>query len=340
MIDRIAQLSEKTAEDKKNNPETAERMRIAKKGQAPRFLIISPIHRSSQDLQVLRFAQGDAFHATRVSGFPLLFPEAEMHLFAGPAAYNRQVPEKTGVILTFDMDESMDIIRESIDSVSKHEDINDIPIIVLRIDYVKGTARLVPHRFGRNYEIENYILKRISQPNVLDDDTLVIVCSDSRVVPPVTPNGVPMAIQTLGAHLPVYNPDNEETLQLNEFFKEWLSNDTRERRIIAVAHGNFEGEGHHCGAGSASLHPETVHGKYLKDVIDNIVHDAGPFESEPAQTAEERVISIGNATLSNIRSYPAVQDAIENGAAHDEFMRILKMDTVTNIVSPYDIEPL
>ncbi|MHA1907004.1 MAG: hypothetical protein ACW98Y_06905 [Candidatus Thorarchaeota archaeon] len=340
MIEEITKLSVKIAEENRTNPDTAERMRAAEEGQAPRFLIISPIHRSSQDLQVLRFGQGDAFHATRVTGFPLLPPESELHLFAGPAAYNRQFPEKTGVILTFDMDESVEIIRESIESVSKHQDIDDIPLIALRIDYETGRARLVPHKFGRNYELENYILKRISRPDMLDDDTLMILCSDSRVMPPVTPAGLPMAIQTLGAHVPAFNPDFEETRQLNEFFKEWLSNETKERRIIAVVHGNFEGDGHPCGAGDFSLHPEDVHGKYLEEVLDDLIHDAELFESKSVETPEERVISIGNATISNIKSYPAVREAIEKGAAHNEFMRILKMDTVTNVVSPYDIEPL
>ncbi|MCK5150333.1 MAG: hypothetical protein KAQ65_00770 [Candidatus Thorarchaeota archaeon] len=340
MIEEISELSMKSAEDCKKNPETAERMLAAEKGQAPRFLIISPIHRSSQDLQLLRFGQGDAFHATRVSGFPLLPPDSSPHLFAGPAAFNRQFPEKTGVILTFDIDEPQGVIRTSIESVSQHPDIDDIPIIVFRVDYETGRARVVPHKFGRTYEIENYILKRLSRPDVLDNDTLMIICSDSRVIPPITPNGLPMAIQTLGAHVPAFDATLEETQQLNEFFKEWLSNETHERRIIAVVHGNFEGDGHPCGAGDFSLHPEDVHGKYLESVIEDLKHDAEQYETKPAETPEERVIAIGTATLTNIKSYPAVRDAIDRGAAHDEFLKILKMDTVTNVVSPYEIEPL
>ncbi|MDF1538394.1 MAG: hypothetical protein P1Q69_05785 [Candidatus Thorarchaeota archaeon] len=340
MIGKITKLSIESAEESRKNPETAERMAAAEKGQAPRFLIISPIHRSSQDIQLLRFGQGDAFHATRVSGFPLLPPDSSTHLFAAPAAYNRQFPEKTGVILTFDIDESQENILASIESVSQHPDIDDIPTIALRVDYENGRARVLPHRFGRAYEVENYILKRLSRPDVLDDDTLIIICSDSRVIPPTTPNGLPMAIQTLGAHVPHYDMNIEETVQLNEFFKEWLSNETVERRIIVVVHGNFEGDGHSCGAGYASLHPETINGSYLESIIEELNHEAEMFESHKPESPEERVIAIGNATLSNIKTYPAVQDAIQRGAAHDEFMRILEMDTVTNVVSPYDMEPL
>jgi hypothetical protein len=340
MIEEITQLSVKAAEEKRKHPRSAKQMQAAGQGQAPKFLVISSIHRSSQDLQLLRFAQGDAFHATRVTGFPLLPPDSEPHLFGGPAAYNRQFPEKTGVIITFDMDEPQELIHTSLESISKHPDLEDLPIIALRIDYDNVRVRLVPHRFGRTYEIENYILARISKPDALDDNTLIILCSDSRVIPPVTPLGTPMAIQTLGAHIPAFTSGLEETQQLNEFFREWLSNETQQRRIIVVVHGNFEGEGQSCGAGIASLHPEAVSGDYLKLVIDNLREEAKQQEIEPSSTPEERAIAIGNTTLSNIETYPAVQEAIRRGAAHDEFMRVLKMDTVTNVISPYEIEPL
>ncbi|MFW9918236.1 MAG: hypothetical protein ACFFED_01440 [Candidatus Thorarchaeota archaeon] len=340
MIRKITELSAKIAEDGKQDPEIAEKKKQAAMGQAPRFLIISPIHRSSQDLQLFRFGQGDAFHATRVRDHILPLPDASPFLFAGPAAYSKQFPEKTGVILTFDVEESGNVVRASIENAAAHPDLNDIPLLAFRVDYERGDARLVAHGFDRAYELENYILKRISRPEYVDDDTLVVICSDSRVTPPVTPNGVPMAIQTLGAHVPPFDESIEETVQLNDFFEEWLSKETVERRIIVVVHGNFEGEGPSCGAGLASLNTETVTGTFLRPVIETLERDALRFEDTKALSAEERVVSLGYATLENIKTYPSVMDAIRRGASHDEFMRVLKMDTVTNVVSPYEIEPL
>ncbi len=340
MIRKITELSAKLAEDSKQNPESAEKRLQAAKGQAPRFLIISPIHRSSQDLQLFRFGQGDAFHATRVKNHILPHPDGSPFLFAGPAAYNRQFPEKTGVILTFDLEEPGEIVRASIENAAKHPDLSDIPLLAFRVNYERGDARLVAHGYDRAYELENYILKRISKPDYLDDDNLIVICSDSRVAPPVTPNGLPMAIQTLGAHVPQYDESIEETVQLNEFFEEWLSKETVERRIIVIVHGNFEGEGPSCGAAFASLNMENVTGRYLKPVIETLEQDALRIEGTKVTSPEDRVVSLGDATLENIKTYPSINDAIQRGVSHDEFMRILKMDTVTNVISPYEIEPL
>ncbi|MFW9847847.1 MAG: hypothetical protein ACFFF4_01840 [Candidatus Thorarchaeota archaeon] len=340
MLDKIRKLSIEASERNRKNPDTAERMHEAEKGQTPRFLVISPINRSAQDLQLFQFGQGDAFHATRVPGFPLLSPELSTHLFAAPAAYNHQFPNRTGVIITFEKDELPENIRESVESVAKHPDIDDIPIIALRVDYDTARVRLVPHRFGRAYELENYILKRLSRPDVLDTNTLIVICSDSRLIPPTTPKGVPMAIQTLGAHIPHYDENSEESVQLNEFFKNWLSNETIERRIIVVVHGNFEGDGHSCGAGYASLHPDIVQGSFLERIVEELNEDAAQVESHQPGSPEERVIAIGTATLKNIKTYPGVQEAIKRGADHEEFLRVLEMDTVTNVVSPYEIGSL
>ncbi len=340
MIRKITELSAKLAEDSKQDPELTDKRVKAAKGQAPRFLIVSPIHRSSQNLQLFRFGQGDAFHATRVSDHILPVPESSPFLFAGPTAYNRQFPKETGIIITFDMEETGSVVRGSIENLAQHPDLNEIPILAFRVDYLKGDARLVAHGFDRAYELENYILKRISKPDYLDSDTLVVICSDSRVAPPVTPNGVPMAIQTLGAHVPAYNEELEESVQLNEFFQDWLSKETVERRIIVVVHGNFEGEGPSCGAGLVSLDTQSVNGMYLRPVIEQIERDAKKYEPTAVDSAEDRVVSIGNATLDNIRSYPSITEALEKGLLHSEFMRVLKMDTITNVISPYEIEPL
>ncbi len=340
MIDKITELSAKKAEERKTDSSAAEKMKEAAKGQAPRFLVISPIHRSSQDLQVFQFGQGDAFHATRVGRCILPPPDDSPFLFAGPAAYNKHFPDKTGVILTFDVEESGEVVRKSIENAAQHQDLKDIPFLAFRIDYERGDARPIAHGFDRAYELENYILKRLSRPDLVDEDTLVVVCSDSRVVPPVTPNGVPMAIQTLGAHLPAYDEDLEELVQLDGFFEDWVSRESDERRIIVVVHGNFEGEGSSCGAGEASLSPSTIDQDDLKPVIERIQLDASEIEELPAKTPEERVVSIGKVTLANLLTYPSLAAALKKGLLHRDFMRVLQMDTVTNVISPYKIDPL
>ncbi len=340
MIRRITELSAKMAAESSDDPEALERRFQAAKGQSPRFLLLSPIHRSAQDLQVFRFGQGDAFHATRVTEQILPLPKNSPFLFAGPAAYNRQFPEKSGVIITFDLEEPGAVVRESIQHAAEHPDFKELPISAFRVDYEGASVRLIAHGFDRDYELENYVLKRVSKPDYLDDDTLAVLCSDSRVRPPLTPNGLPMAIQTLGAYLPAYNETLEETVQLNQFFGNWLSKESIERRIIVVVHGNFEGEGPPCGAAQASLSVEDIREDYLRRVIKVIDADARHAEENLAGTPEERAVTIGKVSLANLRTYPAVADAIKKGVLHEDFMRVLKMDTVTNVVSPYELEPL
>lgn len=340
MIGKMIDLSIKTAEETKQDPESAQKMAIASKGQAPRFLLVSPIHRGSQDTRLFGFGQGDAFHATRVSGFALPPPESSPYLYAAPAAYNKQFPDKDGVIITFDLDEPSDRVNETLENIALHPDLFEIPLLAFRVDYVRGYARLVAHRFGRAYELENYLLKRISRPDYLDEETLVVICSDSRIEPPATPNGLPMAIQTLGAHIPAYDEGLEETEQLNAFFGDWLSRGSDGRRIIVVVHGSFEGAGHPCGAGETSLGTGEVFGSFLPTVIETLRREAMMHEKTPPQSPEVRVLSIGAATLENLKTYPAIREAGAHGASQIEFSDILKMDTATNVVSQYIVEPL
>lgn len=326
-------LSKKTAEETKQDSASAQKMAIASKGQAPRFLLVSPIHRGSQDTQLFGFGQGDAFHATRVSGFALPLPESSTYLYAASAAYNKQFPDNDGVIITFDFEEPTDRVNQTLENIACHPDLFEIPLLVFRVDYTRGYARLVAHRFGRAYELENYLLKRVSRPDYLDEDTLVVICSDSRIEPPVTPDGVPMAVKTLGGHVPPYDEGLEETEQLNEFFKVWLSEESDTRRIIVVVHGSFEGVGHPCGASEASLGTGEVSGRYMLPVIETLKREAMMQEKTPPQSPEDRAISIGNATLENIKTYPAIKEAGTHGTSHLEFSGILKMDTITNTIA-------
>jgi carbonic anhydrase len=331
MINQLVEKSKELAEEYKKDPVLAARMEIAAQGQSPRFLIISPITRSSQDLQMFGMNMGDAFHATRVTGHPLLQPDLSPTLFKGPASYNCNFPNQRGVIVTFDKDESIEIIRETIENVSLHPDLSELPIMAFQVDYDNGVAKLIVHGKGRNYEYENKLLARIRVPDELDDDLLILICSDSRVSPPLTGKGLPLAIQTLGGYVPAFTGHEDETAQLNRFFETWLSSSDDIKQIVIVAHGNFEGEGPSCGAGSASLSPDSIQNPLLKPSIEELNRVAKEYEQNPPQSPEERVKSLSKAIRTNLLTYPAIADthSIFQLAIDD-----LLMDTVTNTLYP------
>jgi len=331
MISKLVGLAEKLSEERKKDPELSDRMDEAAQGQAPRFLMISPINRSSQDLQLFDMKMGDVFHGTRVSNEPLLSPAQSLVLFAGPASYNQEFPEKRGVILTFHKDEPEEIIRESLENVVLHPDLGGLPIIAFRADYELGRVRIIAHGKGRNYEAENWLLSRVERPDPLDRDTLILICSDSRVHPPVTPEGLPMAIRTLGGYLPKFTGSEDETRQLNKFFEDWLSREKSTQNILIVVHGNFEGEGPSCGAAIDSLKPDTISNKILHSIIVELENAAKPFESEPPKSAEDRVKSLSHAIRNNLFTYPAV-GAVADSKSPD-FVEILLMDTISNVLT-------
>ncbi|MHA1135466.1 MAG: hypothetical protein ACTSSE_03185 [Candidatus Thorarchaeota archaeon] len=331
MINKLVEIAEKLSEERKKDPEFSARMNEAAQGQAPRFLMISPIRRSSQDLQLFDMKMGDVFHGTRVSNRPLLTPSQSLVLFAGPSSFNHEFTEKRGVILTFDQDEPEEIIRESLENVTKHPDLDGLPIIVFRADYDKGRVRIMAHDKGRDYEAENWLLSRVKRPDELDTDTLVLICSDSRVDPPITPRGLPMAIRTLGGYIPQYTGLNDETLQLNEFFEDWFSQKERTHNILVVAHGNFEGEGPSCGAGMASLNTGEISNKILRSVVVELENAAKPFESIPAKTPEDRVKSLSSAIRQNLLTYPAINTIV--GLKSSDFISTLLMDTISNVLT-------
>ncbi|MHA1862572.1 MAG: hypothetical protein ACTSWA_02295 [Candidatus Thorarchaeota archaeon] len=338
MTNRLVEMAEKLSEERKKDPELSARMKIAAQGQAPRFLMISPIRRSSQDLQLFNMKMGDVFHGTRVSNAPLLPPAQSPVLFAGPASFNQGFPGKRGIILTFENNESEAIIRESLENLMLHPDLGELPIIVFRTDYEQGRARIIAHGKGRDYEAENWLLSRIKRPDPLDTSSLVLICSDSRVHPPVTPEGLPMAIQTLGGYIPENTGANDETQQLSKFFEDWLSEKYRTKHIIVVAHGNFEGEGPSCSAGEASLNPQEITNDLLHSIIVELEDAAKPFESVPAITPEDRVKSLSSAVRKNLLTYPAVKAYAE--LKTPDFIEVLLMDTVSNILSTTECERL
>jgi carbonic anhydrase len=334
LINKLMELSEKLANERKQDPLLSARMEIAAQGQFPRFLIISPITRSGQDLQLLNMGMGDAFHATRVPGHALLLPNLMPSLFKGPASFNRDFPDQKGVIVTFETDESLEIIRETLENISLHPDLAHLPIIAFQVNYEQGRVKLIVHGKGRNYEYENKLLSRIRVPDELDNDLLVLICSDSRVHPPHTNKGVPMAIRTLGGYVPEYSSKEDETEQLYNFFQQWLTSTDISKQILIVAHGNFEGEGDSCAAGTASLKPDAITNPSLRPSIEELKRAAEEFESSPPKNPEERVKSLSKAIRANLLTYPTIADA------HHMFRLTideLLMDTVTNTLSQSEV---
>jgi carbonic anhydrase len=227
------------------------------------------------------------------------------------------------------MNESDNVIRESITNITRHPDLDSIPIIALKIDYEHVRAKLIPHGNGRDYESENWILSNVRKPDLLDDEVLVLICSDSRVHPPKTEKGVPMAIQTLGGYIPGFTGYDDETRQLNSFFENWLNDSTKKREILIVAHGNFEGEGPSCGAATISLNPNEAPSNTLYALVKDLHYAAQQFESDTPDTPEDRVRSLCQATRKNLMSYPPISIASQSG-----FLTIdeLFMDTVSNVL--------
>ena len=84
------------------------------------------------------------------------------------------------------------------------------------------------------------------------------------------------------------------------------------------------------GAGKASLMPNEITNEILRSVIVELDTAAKPFEPEPAATPEDRVKALSSAIERNLQSYPAVIAVI--GLKSSDFIRILLMDTVSNVL--------
>nr|KXH73677.1 MAG: hypothetical protein AM325_13545 [Candidatus Thorarchaeota archaeon SMTZ1-45] len=333
MINKLMEISAEHLNERKKDALFIARMELAAQGQFPRFLLISPITRSGQDLQLLSMNQGDALHATRVPGFAILPPDLTPALFTGPASFYSRFPSKKGVIVTFDIDESLEVIRETLENIKLHPELQSMPIIAFQVNYDNLRVKLIVHGKGRDYEYENRILHWVRKPDPLDDSLLVVICSDSRVRPPCTKRGVPMAIQTLAGYISKYSQHDDETKQLNRFFEKWLTSSKDTKRILIVAHGNFEGSGPSCSAGTESLNPRATSSKSLRLMIEELERSAIEFESIPASSPEDRVKSLSKATRANLLTYPAIVDS--HDISQLEIDEVL-MDTVTNALYLYD----
>ncbi len=335
-INEIKNISMKKAYERKCNPLILDKMQAAELGQEPNYLLISPLDRSPQDLDLLGMSQGDAFHATRVPGQPLPSPEDSPFLFAGPGSYFSDFQNKQGIIITFEMEESSHIISKSLENIANHPDLSGIPIIGLEVDYDKGRASLIAHGHGRSYESETNLLSCLTQPNQIDEKTLSILCSDSRVRPPNTPEGMSMSIQSLGGFIPSYSSESAEAHQLDLFLHDWTEKHRDSLRILIIAHGAFEGEGTHCGAAQSSLEHVSSDNTYLNQVLTKINVDVNSSRTEIDSTPEERAISMANTTKTNLMTYPSIQRMINQGLDITEAVQILIMDTVTNVLSEFE----
>ena len=102
LLNEIRNLSQKKFNERKDDPDLFSKMQTALMGQEPKFLLISPINRSAQDLDLLGFEQGDVFNATRVPNMIIPISEQSPFLFGGPASYYAQFPKHDGIIVTFE----------------------------------------------------------------------------------------------------------------------------------------------------------------------------------------------------------------------------------------------
>ncbi len=303
-------------------------MEHARSGQEPEFLIISSIHPSAQDLQMLGMLQGDASHSTRVTGHPILHSSEYLFLFSGPAAYNSHFPRHAGVIIAFDENEPQSIINESLYNIAEHPSIDGIPILAFLVNYEDGIIHSIEHDYLRDASLEESLYQRVVVPLPIDPSCLILLCSDSRVQPPVFPEGMPLAIQTLGAHIPRYDKNHGECTQFDAFFKEWFSI-CSPKQILIIKHGGFVVECPHCSAAEASINANAISERFLSEVISAITSDASRFEDELRDDPKDGALALAKATEANIRSYPAIEVARRNGIDLDELIFIIAMDTLT-----------
>ena len=121
---------------------------------------------------------------------------------------------------------------------------------------------------------------------------------------------------------------------MDNFFEDWLSQEERTRQIIVVAHGNFEGDGPSCGAGTISLHLDDISNKTLRSIIVELDKAAKSFESVPPSTPEDRVKSLSSAIRQNLLTYPAINTNASSRLT--DFISTLLMDTVSNVLTTDD----
>lgn len=335
MIDAMIEKSRELAETRARSFKLRIRMQNAAKGQNPRIFVISSIQKCGQDNQILGLGQGDAFWATRVPGFPLPAPEESPFLFGGPAAYSSHFHGKVMAVITFDSDEPDSVVQESISVLSENENLRVPHIIGLQLDSVSGHYRSVGQGKLMDRAVAGVLTRQYSEPLEIDEGVLVVLCSDSRLLPPMTSKGAPMTIRTLGGFIPSYDESLPETMNLDDFLTRWLEQDSSEKRIVAMAHGNPDADAAACGAAKASLDSSEIADSFLRSIVEQIGDDAMRADSSHETTAHSRAIAIAKATRRNLGTYPAISAITKKRILLSEVVQLAYMDTVTGILTPY-----
>lgn len=309
------------------------RMERAARGQNPHILMVSPINMSGRDCSLLGLGQGDAFWATRLPKVSLLGPEESPFLFGGPAAYFGHFSKGGFAVVTFESDESDDVVRKSVFALAQNEHLKEHHVTSLQLDSEGLYQPVGKIRFADRFVADLSARRNVTPPQT-DERVLVVLCSDSRLLPPQTVKGVPMTIRTLGGFIPPYDDASRETHDLDDFLSGWLQDDASEKRIVIVAHGHMTNEAAVCGAAKASLDSSQLADEFLQSIVERIGDDAKRADWAHEATPYARAIAIAKATKQNLATYSAVHLLEKNRFLSSEFIQLAFMDTVTGLLAP------
>jgi carbonic anhydrase len=309
------------------------KMEKAAKGQHPLFLMVSPAHKSANDCRLLGLGQGDAFWVTRLPKKSLLSSDESPFLFGAPAAYFCHFDKTAFAVITFESDDSDDVIQESMSAFAQKEHLRKLHLIGLQLGS-KGSYQPVGKLKFSERVMAGMLTDRKAAPLETDERVLVVLCSDSRLLPPHTFNGVPIVIRTLGAFIPPYDDASPETQNLDEFLADWLEENASEKRIVVIAHGHMTNEAAVCGAAKASLNPSELTDELLQSIVERIGDDAKRADWAHDATPYNRAIAIARATRENLATYSAVHELEKRRLLSSEFIQLAFMDTVTGLLAP------
>lgn len=333
MLDSMVDKSKQLAGERERSFKLKTRMEAAAKGQNPHILMISPVHKSGQDCSLLGLGQGDAFWATRLPKASLLGSEESSFLFGGPAAYFGHFSGTLIAAITFESDEPDDVIQESMSALTQNEHLKKAHILGLQQDST-GSYRHVGEVKFTDRLLASVLVRRNVTPPVIDEKVLVVLCSDSRLLPPCTSSGVPMVIRTLGGFIPACDDASRETRDLDDFLAGWLENDPSDKRIVVIAHGHTTNEAAVCGAAKASLNPSELADGLLQAILQRIWDDAKRADWSHDATPYDRAIAIAKATRENLGTYTEIRELQRKRLLPSNFVQLAFMDTVTGLLAP------
>jgi hypothetical protein len=313
-------------------------MNLSTKTQVPEYLLISPIDRNGQDLELLGFDQGHAFCGSRIPGKSILDPEKFSFLVGAPAEYNHHFPFNKAVVLTFDWNEPMEIISTTIQNVAKIPQVQEVPIVALKVNYEDGLVEVVQHGGNRSEAIETELASKAVRPSAADRDVLVFTCSDSRIVPPRTTHGLSMNLRSIGGFVPTFSGSEDETAQFNSFLENWLLSKPKDRRMVLLAHGSHDHGGAVCGGAKASLDPSGLHEGTLKSVVKTLQNEGLTHEAQPHNNPNTRALALDVAIKKNLLTYPAISKAVEAGFDAEKQIDIAFIDTVTGCITGVNLQ--